>query len=152
VANWPGNAITAGTGGASAIVTAPQAFNCGDAYASAQIPGGAGALTWPDSYVIACAGGVTVGQLRASGASNVDIINFIAGSECGCAAAQQQGLTIKNNLIQTPAGKAYTIESGAGVMTTAGVSGVAMVPYSRRHGYHVGQAPGWPAGQFPRGW
>lgn len=130
---WIANLVTGATGGASAAVTEPQTFNCGDAAMANSIPFGIGSADWPDSYLIPCAGGATVGMLRAAGATPAEVMNFVAAAECSCAAAQVNNIPISNNLIQTPA-----------------MRGINGVPYGLRHGYYATPGPASP-GQFPRG-
>lgn len=101
-----------------AVQTAGSSWNCGDMGALASMPFGSGALSVPDSYVVPCAGGATVGMMRATGASNNEIIQSLAAAECSCAAAQMpgSGVTVKNNVIVPDALSGYRRRLPAGVV------------------------------------
>lgn len=87
--------------GVQTVQAAPSMWNCGDAALASYMPFGSGALTVPDSYVIPCSGGVTPANLRAAGASDAEVINYIAALECACAKAQSpgSGLSVQGNVI-----------------------------------------------------
>lgn len=98
--------------GVQTIEAAPSMWNCADSWATSQVPFGVGALMVPDSYLIPCSGGVTAGALRAGGASNSEVIQYIAALECSCAAAKLpgSGVTVKDNVIVPLAG--YRLPAG----------------------------------------
>lgn len=102
---------------AQTVQAAPSMWNCGDAALASSMPFGSGALTVPDSYLVPCSGGVTAGALRASGASNADIIQYIAALECACAKAQLpgSGLSVQGNVI-VPSGGVSGYRLPAGVV------------------------------------
>jgi hypothetical protein len=69
------------------------ATDCINASGAAQLPLGVGVWSYPDSYVIPCAGGATVGMLRQAGYSDTDLMNAIATAACACAGGQAEGLS-----------------------------------------------------------
>lgn len=99
--------------GVQTIEAAPSMWNCGDSYAAAQMPFGAGALTVPDSYVIPCSGGVTPAILKSGGATNAEVIQYIAALECACAAARLpgSGVSVQGNVI-VPGVSGYRLPAG----------------------------------------
>lgn len=103
--------------GVQTVAAAPSIWNCADSYMSSLMPFGTGALSVPDSYVVACSGGVTVGSLRAANLSNEEIIQYIAALECSCAAAQLpgSGVKVQGNVI-VPGVSGYRHRLPAGVV------------------------------------
>lgn len=86
--------------GAFEAITQPASIPCAAAALANAYPFGTGAEGYPDSYVIPCAGASTVGMMRATGASDSDIMSAIATGACACYAAKQKGLSVVGNVIQ----------------------------------------------------